>query len=343
MKKNRILVAIMAIIILMSTLTGCSREGRNPANASYIGARSTSTDTVSATLTNSTYPTGVTLNWSKRVGNSAVTATGLQTLTFVLDGDEVMDGLFTDRKLDSITLTLTGKSSGKTVTMSTSLAGKISNLGVDSSYFKLENNSLQFYPHYFTVGEDVVINAVFTYKGDGVMNQIFDEETAEGFFTFTVGESTGETFAGPLDGVGDLIDGVINPGNGNNGNAAENFITVNCNIDGKDTVVYHYQEDAEANPIIASSTVVPMTFFTRELAGHNITKVYIVPVGYEDTLEKMAWNNDYYSDNCHKFRVNFQRFAGMKVTIRVEFLDGAEWNPMPDHYYGYVTVIIPEW
>lgn len=340
MNKNRILVAIMAIIILLSTLTGCSREG-STANASYLGAKTTCTDTVSATLTNSVYTSGVTVNWSKRVGKSAVTLTGLQTLAFVLDGDEVMEGIFSDRSLSSIELKITGQSSGKSVTISTSLTGKISNLGVDSKYFKLEGNSLQFYPHYFEVGENVVINAVFTYKGDGLANQILDSKTAEGFFTFTVGESTGETFAGPLDFIDGILDG---NGNGNNsGTVTENYVSVNCKIDGKELTVHHYQEDAEANPITVSETIVPMVFYTRENNGHNITKVYIVPVGYEDELEKMGHNNDWQVDNCHKFRVNFADFAGQTVTLRVEFIDGAVLNPIPDHYYGYITLKIPQY
>jgi hypothetical protein len=346
---KKILMAIIAIVILMSMFTGCSREGNSTNTTTKLGAKTTCADTVSATLTNSDYTSGVTVNWSKRVGKSAVTLTGLQTLAFVLDGDEVMEGIFSDKSLSSIELKITGQSSGKSVKISTSLTGKISNLSVDNNYFKLEGNTLQFYPHYFEVGEDVVINAVFTYKGDGVVNQVMDSEKADGFFTFTVGENTGETFSGILDGVGDFIDDVFDGNSENNSNGEGNnnadtkpSLSINCKIDGKDSKVHLYQEDAEANPIIVSATDVAMTFFTRENSAYNITKVYIVPVGYEDKLQKLAWNNEWYSDNCHKFFANFSQFAGQTISVRVEFLDGAEWNPLPDHYYGYITLKIPQ-
>ena len=359
MKNKKFLVAIMAIIILVSALTGCSRNGSN-ATATHIGASKTSKDTISAVLTNADYTSGITLNWASRVGKSSATLTGLQQIAFILDGDEVMDGVFKDRSLSSITLDFTGQTSGKKVSLSTSLTGKITNLGADNDYFRMDGNTIQFYPHYFSVGEEVTVKATFIYKGEGFVDQLMDSKSAEGYFTFTVGEDTGETFSNAFDKIGDFFKD-FGKGNGNTGdNGSDNgdgngsetgetptegndFLSIRFSVDGTNTegTVARYEDDAKKNVTNLPSSTAKLTFQTREDSRYNITKAYIVPVGLEGNYQKLAWCNDYFSDNCHKFDIDLSQFSGQTITLRLEFLDGAEWNPMPDHYYGFITVKVP--
>ena len=358
MKNKKFLVAIMAIIILVSTLTGCSRNGSNATNnATYIGAKKTATDTVSAILTNNDYQNGIDLNWSKRTGDSAATFSGLQQIAFIIDGDEMMDGTFKDRPLNSITIEFTGKTTGKKVKLSTSLTGKITNLGADADYFRMDGYTIQFYPHYFSVGEEVTIKATFIYKGEGFIDQLTDSKSAEGYFTFTVGDDTGETFSNALDGIADFFKDIGNNfGNGNtnsgntNGNTTpttpakpKDYLSVRFSVDGTNAegTVARYEADAKKNVITLPNSTLSLTCYTREDSRYNVTKAYIIPVSVEGNWQKLKWCNDYFSDNCHKFDIDLSQFSGQTITLQLEFLDGAEWNPMPDHYYGFITVKVP--
>ena len=363
MKIKKFLVVLVAIVILMSMLAGCSRNGNGNANATHLGPSKTHTDTVSAILTNKDYPNGITLNWSNRNGNSAATFTGLQQISFILDGDEIMEGFFgSERPLSSFTLEFTSQTSGKKVTLSSGLTGKISNIGADSNYFRMDGNTIQFYPHYFNVGEDVTVKATFTYKKEGLVNQIMDSKSAEGYFTFTVGEDTGETFSNAWNKIEDFFDDIGDTlsGNGNNGNNTNdgnsnnpdsntnetvNFIQVRFKATGNvEGTVYQYEDDSVANPIVlGEDKIAQVIFYTRENSNYDICKMYVVPLGMENQVEKMSANNKdtYAADNCHKFKIDMNQFSGQTVTLRVEFLDGSEWNPMPDHYYGFITFQVP--
>lgn len=355
MKKAKILMVILAITILVSMLAGCSRNGNSSTGlASYIGASKTTKDTVSAVLSNSDYSTGIPLNWRSRISGSDITMSGLQTIAFIIDGDEVMDQIIgKDRQLSAIKLEFTGQTSGKKVSVDSSIVGKVTNLGADSDYFKVEGYTFQFYPHYFTVGENVTVKATFTY-GD-----FWDSETAEGYITFTVGEDTGETFDGVLDNFWDKV-GSLGGNSGNTGSdtdtdadsddtdssaeTAVEYIPITYHVDGLegDFIVYQYEEESVKNVVAVPASTATFTFFTRADVKRNITKMYIVPKGYEDKLEKLAWTNDWKADNCHMYEnLDMSQFAGQTITIRVEFLEGAEWNPMKDHYYGFITVKIP--
>ncbi len=355
MKKTAHLMALVVITILVCVLSGCSRNGST--GATHVGPKKTATDTISAVLTNNDYTSGVTLNWASRVGSSDATFTGLQQIAFIIDGDEKMEGVFKDRSFDSVTLEFTGQTSGKKVSLSSSLTGKITNLGADSNYFRMDGYTLQFYPHYFSVGEKVTVKATFTYKGEGVIDQIMDSKSAEGFFTFTVGDDTGETFSNAFDKIGDFFEdltggnkgnssdnnsGDSNNGDNNNSSTVADFLSVRYSVsDTAEGIVARYEEDSVKNAVTIPSTTAYITFYTREDSKYNITKVYVVPVGYEDVYQKLAWKNDYFSDNCHKFEIDLSQFSGQTITLRVEFLDGAEWNPMPDHYYGFITINVP--
>lgn len=338
MKKLKNMVVLVAIVIMISILTGCSRNGNGKA-ATHLGPSKTCADTVSAVLTNSEYPSGITLNWGSRVDKPAATFTGLQQINFILDGDEIMEGMFQDRALSSITLEFTGQTSGKKVSLSNSLTGKITNLGADGDYFELDGNTIQFYPHYFTVSEDVTVKATFTYKGDGVINQLVDSESAEGYFTFTVGEDTGEKFSSGLDKIKEIFD------DSSENNNISNYITIRYKATGGvEGTVAQYEDEATNNPVIlGDDKIAQVILYTRENSNYNITKVYVVPVGMEDQVEKMAAKNQktYAADNCHKFKIDMSQFSGQTVTLRIEFLDGSEWNPMPDHYYGFITFQVP--
>ena len=93
MKIKKFLVVLVAIVVLMSMLAGCSRNGNSNANATHLGPAKTCSDTVSAVLTNKDYPNGIDLNWSNRKGKAEATFTGLQQFSFILDGDEIMKGV----------------------------------------------------------------------------------------------------------------------------------------------------------------------------------------------------------------------------------------------------------
>lgn len=358
MKHRKILMALLTIIILAFWLAGCSRNGGNATNnATSVGAKKTATDTVSAVLTNADYTSGITLNWASRVGKSSATLTGLQQIAFIVNGNEIMDGVFKDRPLSSITLEFTGQTSGKKVELSTSLTGKITNLSVDNDYFRIEDYTLQFYPHYFNVGEEVVIKATFIYKGEGFIDQLTDSKSAEGYFTFTVGDDTGETFSNALDGIADFFKDIGNNfGNGNtnsgntNGNTTpttpakpKEYLSVRFSVEGTNAegTVARYEADAKKNVITLPNSTLSLTCYTREDSRYNVTKAYIIPVGVEGNWQKLKWCNDYYSESCHKFDVDLSQFSGQTITLQLEFLDGAEWNPMPDHYYGFITVKVP--
>lgn len=357
MKKAKLLMVIMAITILVSVLTGCSRNGNSGSgNASYIGASKPADNTVSAVLTNNQYSTGIPMNWRSRVGDSDITMSGLQQIAFIIDGDETIKVWGSTKNLSSIKLEFTGQTSGKKVSLDTSLVGKVSNLGADNDYFQVDGYTFKFYPHYFTVGENVTIKATFTY-GD-----IWDAKTAEGYITFTVGEDTGETFEGTFDALWDKIGGDngntsdptgtgddssnTDPGNDDDSDTetAVEYIPITYHVDGLegDFIVYQYEEESKKNVVEVPASTATFTFFTRADANRNITKMYIVPKGYENTLEKLAWTNEWYADNCHMYEnLDMSQFAGQTITIRVEFLEGAEWNPLKDHYYGFITVKIP--
>ena len=357
MKRTKLLMALVAITLAMLLLAGCSRNGNGNA-VDHIGPNQTAKNTVIGVLSNTEYPTGISVNWNKSVSRNAdVTMTGLQTIAFILDGDEKMDG-WTERSLSSIKLEFTGQTSGKKVSLDTSLTGKVSNLGADSKYFKVDGTTFYFYPHYFSVGEDVTVKATFTYKAEGLVNQLLDSKTAEGFITFTVGEDTGETFEGLFDGIGNIFgsgdnsnsdsstEDTENPENSTESTEAETaveYIPVNFKVSGIEEtfVVQRYENESLKNVISLPSSTITLTFFTRE-NNRNITKMYIVPKGYEEELQKLAWSNEWFADNCHKYEsLDLSQFSGQTITLRVEFLEGDEWNPLKDHFYGFITIQIP--
>lgn len=353
MKKN-IMMALVVILAAMLILSGCSRNGNTTGNSSIIGPGKTAKNTVSAVLTNTEYPSGIQVNWSSRIGNSAVTLSGLQQLAIVVDGDEIIDGIFEDKSLTSIKLELTGQTSGKKVTLDTSLIGVATNLGADSDYFKVDGNTFYFYPHYFSVGEQVTVKTTFTYKADGVINQMVSGDNYKGYLIFTVGEDTQETFSNPLsdfsksiknffDGLGDSSgnnndDSGITTGGFTWGNNSGSFFEdVEYLIEGHNRqIISKYEADSQSNPINLKDQWLDMTVYTRESPNHDIVKVYLeLPDG-----TNIVWSNDWFEDNCHKFLFDMSAYSGQTVTIRIRLLAGSElWQD--EFMYGFITVQVP--
>lgn len=354
--KRRFIVIAIVLCTLCVILASCGRNANpNSGNATYLGPRNTADGTISANLINSIYPQGITLNWADSADRTPdFTASGLQQIVFVLNGNETMKDWWNEKELSSIKLTFTGQTSGKSQTLSTSLVGIATNLITDGEYFELDGNTFKFYPHYFSEGEVVNVVAEFDYRGPGLLGKL-ESKVYTGTFSFTVGQSTGEKFSGFLDGIGDTISGI---GNGKNdgsqqtGILADGTITENSyspikfRIDGLngDYTVYRLKDDAEKNVIYLTTKTPTITFLTREPeAGTNITKVYVIPWGMEDTMDKIAWTNEsYLADNSHIFQnLDLSAYSGSIVTLRVEFLDGAELDPFKEHTFGVISFYVP--
>ena len=357
--KKRFLASILVIIAVVSLMTGCSRNGNANSNATHIGPAKTAKNTVSAILTNTDYDTGVELNWSTRQGNSAITMSGLQQITFVINGDEMIGGVFQDKLLSSIRLEFTGQTSGKKVSLDTSLVGLATNLAADADYFKVKEKSFYFYPHYFNVGEEVLLKATFTYKAEGLLNSIGSGKEIEGYLVFTVGADTGENFSNPLsdfsNSVKNFFDGLgnnssttpDNPDDPNTGNTGSGwkpesgsfYADIRYRVNGKDKdyMIQRYEEDSTKNPVQLNGTALNLTVYSRECTEHDIVKVYLeFPDG-----TNYVWSNDWYEDNCHKFGIDMSAYAGQSVTIRVRLLAGSElWQN--EYMYGFITVQVPK-
>lgn len=351
MKKKLLAIAIVAMVVVLCVVMASFSRNASPAssNTTHIGPRNTASGTISATLINSDYPQGVALNWAKGTSrNPDFTASGLQQVSFVLNGNETQKDWWNEKELSSIKLTFTGQSSGKSQTLSTSLVGVATNLIADSSYFKLDGNTFMFYPHYFNEGEVVIVVAEFDYRSSGILGKL-ESKVYSGSFSFKVGTSTGETFSGILDGLEDAING--NGGIGDNGILADGTITENSyspikfRVDGinGEYTVYRLKSDAEANAIRLNTQTPTITFLTRETnSGTNITKVYVIPWGMEDSMSKIPWTNEWYEDNSHIFQeLDLSAYSGQMVTLRVEFLDGAELDPFKEHTFGAISFYVP--
>lgn len=338
------------ICILLMLFTGCSRSDYAANNSTgtstgttvdTIGPRNTNKNTVAATLTNAVNPNGVTVNWSLRVSDSEITLSGLQTITFIIDGDEVISSWGKDTPLSSIKLEFTGNTSGKKEELSTSLTGKVTNLTADGKFFKIDGYNFSFYPHYFNVGEKVTVKATFIYKEDNLSSS----KEAAGFFTFTVGEDTGEQFTGIMDGAKDWWNNITNPdssntdttdsnGNTTNTSSEDKYLSVRYSVDGVEGEVARYE--SEATPIKLKSKELNISFYSVEL---GITKMYLRFKANPDS--PIAWNNPYYADNVHKFTVDLSEYSGQTVVFRVQSLKGSEWNPVKTNYYGFIVVEVP--
>lgn len=355
--KKRLTIAIVIILLITFCviLASCGRNANpNSGNATYIGPRNTATGTISANLINSVYPQGITLNWDKNAEqNPNFTASGLQQIVFVLNGNETMKDWWNEKELSSIKLSFVGQTSGKTQTLSNSLTGLATNLITDGKYFELDGNTFKFYPHYFSEGEVVNVIAEFDYRSSGLLGKL-ESKIYTGTFSFKVGESTNEKFSGFLDGIGDTISGI---GNGKNdsdkqtgilddGTITENsYSPIKFRIDGisGDYTVYRLKDDSEKNAIRLSTRTPTITFLTREPeAGTNITKVYVIPFGMEDSMDKIPWSNEsYLADNSHIFNLDLSAYSASLVTLRVEFLDGAELDPFKEHTFGMISFYVP--